>query len=177
MSRDTKDNMTRIPRLQQLSNGASHLIVDGAPFLIRAGELHNSSLSSASYMSQVWANLRSIGLNTVLGSVSWEQIEPVEGSFDWTELDKVIKGAESYGLKLVLLWFGSFKNGELGRVPWKMLRLQECPYTLHLGLESTLRDFHEPRLQVETVVNFALKTYYHFFTMKPLLRTPKPLRV
>lgn len=101
------------PRIERLGNGASHLIVDGKPFLVRAGELHNSSLSSPSYMSGQWSNLKAMGLNTVLGSVSWEQIEPKEGVFDFKVLDEVIYNAHEHGLKMVLLWFGSFKNGKL----------------------------------------------------------------
>lgn len=52
-----------------------------------------------------------MNINTVLGSVTWEDIEPDEGNFDFTILDGVVKGARAHGLHLVLLWFGSFKNG------------------------------------------------------------------
>lgn len=103
--------MQSIPRLEHLPDGIFNLIVDDKPFLMRAGELQNSSMSSATFMSKVWPNLRRMGLNTILGSVSWEQIEPVEGSFDWEELDRIIRDAQSNQLRLVLLWFGSFKNG------------------------------------------------------------------
>lgn len=104
--------MPTIPSIAKLANGASQLLVNGKPILLRSGELQNSSLSSASYMSGVWSNLRTIGLNCVLGSVTWEQIEPIEGEFSWNELDKILRGAEEHGLKLVLLWFGAFKNGK-----------------------------------------------------------------
>jgi len=75
------------------------------------GELQNSSLSSAEYMSKVWPKMVATNVNTLLGSVSWEMIEPEEGRFDFDELDKVILGAREHGLHLILLWFGSFKNG------------------------------------------------------------------
>ena len=103
----------KVPRLERLSSGHYQLVLkDGTPFLARAGELQNSSLSSSAHMNKQWANLVAQNLNTVLGSVSWEQVEPVEGHFDWAELDEVIKDARTYGLKLVLLWFGTWKNGE-----------------------------------------------------------------
>lgn len=76
------------------------------------GELQNSSLSSAEYMSEVWPKMVATNVNTLLGSVSWEMIEPEEGKFDFEELDKVILGAREHDLHLILLWFGSFKNGE-----------------------------------------------------------------
>ena len=82
-----------------------------------AGELHNSSLSSAAYMSTVWPVMKSMNINTLLGAVTWEMIEPREAHFDFSELDKVILGARSQGLHLVLLWFGSFKNALSTYVP------------------------------------------------------------
>ena len=77
------------------------------------GELQNSSLSSAEYMSEVWPKMVATNVNTLLGSVSWEMIEPEEGKFDFEELDKVILGAREHNLHLILLWFGSFKNGNI----------------------------------------------------------------
>lgn len=53
-----------------------------------------------------------MNMNTVLGSVSWEQIEPTEANFDFEALDQVLLDARKHGLHVVLLWFGSFKNGE-----------------------------------------------------------------
>lgn len=52
-----------------------------------------------------------MNINTVLGCVTWEDIEPDEGNFDFAVLDGVIESARAHGLHLVLLWFGSFKNG------------------------------------------------------------------
>jgi hypothetical protein len=103
---------TRHPRLEKTAS-SKQLIVDGKPFLMLAGELQNSALSSADYMMTAWPKLVGMNVNTVLGSVTWEMIEPEEGVFDFAELDKVICDAGKFGLKLVLLWFGSFKNGML----------------------------------------------------------------
>jgi hypothetical protein len=61
--------------------------------------------------------MKAMSINTLLGSVSWAQIEPVEGSFDFTNLDAVIKAARDHDIKLVLLWFGSFKNATSSYVP------------------------------------------------------------
>jgi GH35 family endo-1,4-beta-xylanase len=105
-----KPEVARIPHLIQAGE-SKQLIVNGRPFLMLAGELQNSSLSSAEYMDTVWQKMADMNINTLLGSVTWEMIEPVEGEFDFRELDKVILGARRHGLHLVLLWFGSFKNG------------------------------------------------------------------
>ena len=63
-------------------------------------------------MNTVWQKLVDTNINTVLGCVTWEDIESTEGTFDFSELDRVIEGARAHGLHLVLLWFGSFKNGK-----------------------------------------------------------------
>jgi len=67
-------------------------------------------------MRTVWHKLTEASVNTVLGSVTWEQIEPEEGKSDFSELDQVILDARGHQLCLVLLWFGSFKNGSLNLV-------------------------------------------------------------
>ncbi|KAG7139943.1 hypothetical protein HYQ46_013380 [Verticillium longisporum] len=89
----------------------THLIVNGEPFLMLAGELGNSALSSARYMSEVWPAMRAQSINTLLGSVTWEDIEPREGHFDFSELDRVLASAREHNMHLVLLWFGTYKNG------------------------------------------------------------------
>ena len=91
---------------------SKQLIVNGEPFLMLAAELQNSSMTSAKYMKTVWPKLTAANINTVLGCVTWEQIEPTEGQFDFTQLDEVVHDAREHGLKLVILWFGSFKNGQ-----------------------------------------------------------------
>ena len=62
-------------------------------------------------MEPLWANLKEGGMNTVLAVVTWEQVEPVEGQFDFTVVDEMIKAARANDLKLAILWFGSWKNG------------------------------------------------------------------
>jgi hypothetical protein len=90
---------------------ATQLIVDGKPFLARAGELTNNSATSLEFMQPVWPKLVDGKLNTVLAGVSWAQIEPEEGKFDFSVPDGVIRDARSHNLCLVFLWFASWKNG------------------------------------------------------------------
>ena len=104
---------------------ATQLIVDGKPFLILGGELSNSASSSAAYMEPIWPKLRALGLNAVLTPVSWELIEPQEGRFDFSSVDALIDGARKHDLKLVLLWFGAWKNSMSSYVPSWVKRDQE----------------------------------------------------
>lgn len=99
-----------IPRLQKKDN-VKELIVNEKPFLILGGELHNSSASNADYMRPIWGELKKKNLNTVLAPVYWELIEPEEGKFDFSLVDSLILGVRKQNMKLVVLWFGSWKNG------------------------------------------------------------------
>jgi hypothetical protein len=90
---------------------ATQLIVDGKPFLALAGELLNNSATDLDYMQPLWPKLVEANLNSVLAAVSWAQIEPQEGKFDFSVLDGLIRDARSHNLRLVLLWFGSWTRG------------------------------------------------------------------
>ncbi len=89
---------------------ATQLIVNGKPFLVLGGELGNSSSSSLEYMRPIWPKLVALNLNTVLTPVYWELIEPEEGRFDFSLVDGLIQEARKNGLRLVPLWFASWKN-------------------------------------------------------------------
>lgn len=116
-----------IPHLRHTDNGI-HLIVKDKPVLLLPGELHNSSLSSARYMSPIWAQMKAQSINTLLGAVTWELIEPVEGKFDFSELDQIILDARAHGIYLVLLWFGSYKNGVSTYAPgWVKRHVERFP--------------------------------------------------
>ncbi|KAJ2897345.1 putative glycoside hydrolase protein [Zalerion maritima] len=104
-------------RLDKVAPLTTRLLVSNTPFLMLSGELHNSSLSSSNYMSTVWPAMKAQGLNTLLGSVAWEMIEPEEDQFDFSELDKIILDARKHSMHLVLLWFGTWKNGLSHYVP------------------------------------------------------------
>jgi len=97
------------PRLEKQGT-TQQLIVDGKPFLILGGELGNSSASNAEYMKPHWPRLKAMHLNTVLAPVYWELVEPTQGKFDWASLDAMLRDARVQDLKLVLLWFGAWKN-------------------------------------------------------------------
>lgn len=94
----------------QKQGTATQLVVDGKPFLIIGGELGNSSASSSADIERIFPKLQRMGLNTVLVPAYWDLTEPVEGQFDYSLTDKVIRQARENKLKVVFLWFGAWKN-------------------------------------------------------------------
>jgi hypothetical protein len=98
-----------LPHLEKQGT-AQQLIVDGKPFLMLAGETGNSSASDLKYLDEIWPKIVKMNLNTLLVPVYWELIEPTEEVFDFTLVDGAINGARKNNIKLVLLWFGTWKN-------------------------------------------------------------------
>src|SRR5438270_7460409 len=90
-------------------NGKHELLVDGAPFLILGGQANNSSNYPA-VLPQVWSTIHALHANTLEIPVAWEQVEPVEGKFDFSWLDTLVAQARQKDTRLVLLWFVTFKN-------------------------------------------------------------------
>lgn len=80
------NSSSEIPHLRKQGT-ATQLIVDGKPFLALAGELGNNTATSLEYLKPVWPKLVDTKLNSVLAAVSWAQIEPEEGKFDFHVLD------------------------------------------------------------------------------------------
>ena len=105
-----KASLQGAPSLQK-HGAAVQLVVDGKPFLMLGGELSNSSSSSLNYMTKIWPHMNDLHANTVVTPVSWEQIEPKEGTFDFSLVDGLIQNARTHNLHLVLLWLASWKNG------------------------------------------------------------------
>lgn len=103
------------PRIEH-KDGRYTLLVDGRPFLILGGQIHNSS-AWPSELPQVWESLAALHANTMEAPVYWEQLEPREGQFDYTNVDQLVEGARKHNLHLVLLWFGTWKNGNMHYVP------------------------------------------------------------
>ena len=107
------------PPIPQLVRTGSkcQLLVDGRPFLILGGQAHNSSASNAADLKPVWDSLVAMRANTAEAPIYWELIEPQPGQFDFHTVDEVIQGARNHGLRLVLLWFGTWKNGAMTYTP------------------------------------------------------------
>lgn len=104
------------PHLERHGSGY-RLVVDGRPFVMLAGEVHNSSASGLAYMEPIWDRAVDLCLNTLIVPLYWELIEPAEGQFDLSLVDGLIAGARAHGLRLVLLWFATWKNATSSYAP------------------------------------------------------------
>jgi hypothetical protein len=103
------------PRLER-KDGRFALVVDGKPFLILGAQINNSSAWPNS-LPRVWPALEAMHVNTVEAPVYWEQMEPEPGKFDFSNVDELLAGARQHHLRLVLLWFGTWKNGQAHYIP------------------------------------------------------------
>ena len=111
-----------LPKLVVNEYGVKELIVDGKPYVMLAGEVMNSSSSTLENMAPKWQNLKDLNLNTVLLPVAWKQVEPEEGRYDFGIVDGLIAEARKHDLKVVFLWFGSWKNGSSGYAPYWVMK-------------------------------------------------------
>ena len=113
---ESQDFSQGIPRLNTI-NGHTTLWVDDHPFLILGGELGNSSASDSRYMASIWPKLKKMHLSTLIAPVYWELTEPQEGKFNFALVDDLISSARKNHIKLVLLWFGTWKNSMSCYIP------------------------------------------------------------
>jgi hypothetical protein len=116
-----------IPHLEKRGT-VTQLIVDGKPWLSLGGELLNNAASTAENARPVWPLLAKMNLNTVLVGVGWGWIEPQQGKYDFSALDGALHDARSHNLRVVLLWFGSWKNGTSSYPPaWVKRNWEKYP--------------------------------------------------
>jgi beta-galactosidase GanA len=104
-----------IPHIAK-KDGRFSLVVEGKPFLMLGAQINNSS-AWAGTLPHVWPALEAIHANTMEAPVYWEQMEPEQGKFDFTNVDQLVNGAREHKLRLVILWFGTWKNGQAHYVP------------------------------------------------------------
>jgi hypothetical protein len=112
----TSKSSLPIPFLKKQGT-ATQLIVDDTPYIILGGEFGNSSFTSMEYMEPVWPKLKALNVNTVLAPVYWELIEPEEGKFDFKLYDQLFEEARKNDLRIIILWFASWKNSMSSHAP------------------------------------------------------------
>jgi hypothetical protein len=116
-----------IPRVVK-KDGRFALFVDDAPYLMLGVQTHNSSDWPAMF-PKVWPAMEYLNVNTVEIPVYWEQFEPRQGQYDYTAIDKLLTEARQHRVRLVVLWFGTWKNGSQHYMPeWMKLAPDRYPH-------------------------------------------------
>lgn len=105
---DAKDTPLPLPQIIT-QNGKHALLIDGKPYLILGAQTNNSANYPAA-LSKVWPVVEKMSANTLSIPVAWEQIEPVEGEFDFSFLDVLLAEARQRNIRVNLLWFATWKN-------------------------------------------------------------------
>ncbi|WBO21016.1 DUF5597 domain-containing protein [Sphingomonas abietis] len=149
--------------LPRIVNQPGHqaLIVDGAPYLMLGAQVNNSSAWPA-MLPKVWPMIEQLHANTVEVPIAWEQIEPVEGQFDFSFLDTLLAQARTHQVHLVLLWFGTWKNTAPGYAPaWVKLDNKRFPRMIDEKGETVyaLSPFAKTTLDADRKAFVALMTH------------------
>jgi beta-galactosidase GanA len=105
-----------MPQLRK-ADRITRLYVDGKPFLALGGELGNSTASDLTALDKALEKCQRMNLNTIMLPVYWDLVEPEEGQFDFTLVQCAIDRARAHNLRLVFLWFGTWKNSMSCYVP------------------------------------------------------------
>jgi beta-galactosidase GanA len=105
----------QMPKLVE-EQGRATLMVDGQPFFMLGAQVDNSS-GWPERLDAVWPGAERLRLNTLEVPVYWEQLEPAKGRFDFSVVDSILQQARAHKTRLVLLWFGTWKNGKMHYVP------------------------------------------------------------
>jgi hypothetical protein len=123
-------------------DGHYALIVDDEPYLMLGVQANNSS-AWPEYLGKVWLAAEMLHANTVELPIYWEQMEAKQGTFDFSVVDLILKQAREHHLRLVLLWFGTWKNGSSHYTP-EWIKLDQAKYPLVLGKDGQTVDSPSP---------------------------------
>jgi len=106
-------------------------MVDGKPFIMMGGQVLNNS-AFPDRMESIWPIMKAMNANMIQYPVYWDEIEPQEGKFEFGAFDEILRGARAAGLRVVPLWFGTWKNGMMDYVPtWVKADPVRFPHVLN----------------------------------------------
>lgn len=130
-----------LPRIIR-NDGRYMFMVDGKPFFMLGGQAHNSS-AWPGLMPGVWHAIEKLHANTLEVPVYWEQVEAVKDQFDFSVVDLLLAQARAHHVRLVLLWFGTWKNGSSHYMPGWM-KSEPAKYPNIIGKKGQLVDSPSP---------------------------------
>jgi hypothetical protein len=121
-----------IPQLVKKSDRFTFM-ADGKPFIILGGQVNNDG-AFPDRMERAWPKLKAMNANTVEYPVYWNEIEREEGQFDFRDFDQILRRARAEGFRVVMLWFGTWKNGAMDWAPnWVKSDVKRFPRVLDSG--------------------------------------------
>ncbi|MFA7251801.1 MAG: DUF5597 domain-containing protein [Bacteroidales bacterium] len=122
----TSSSQAEMPKLIE-NNGRYALLVDGEPFFMFGGQSANSS-TWPKMLPGVWKTIESMHANTLEIPVYWEQFEPEPGNYDFSMIQMLLDQARERDVRLVLLWFATWKNGSNHYMPeWMKMDSRKYP--------------------------------------------------
>ena len=107
------------------------LMVDGSPYLMLGFQANNSS-AWPEYFDKIFSAADILHANTVEAPVYWEQVEAVPGRYDFSVVDGMLAQARAHHVHMVLLWFGTWKNGSSHYTPlWVKQDQEKYPFLVN----------------------------------------------
>lgn len=101
--------MKPLPRLERVA-GQPRLMVDDRPFLILGLQWGCDSCFSREEMNPLFPHAARLGANTAALPTYWREVEPEPDRFDFSMVAERIAQAREHNLRLILLWFATWKN-------------------------------------------------------------------
>ena len=104
-----------MPRLVKQAGGFEFQVND-RPFIVLGIQTANSS-GYPGELERTWPLAKRLHVNTIEIPIQWQTVEPAQGKFDFAVVDGLVAGARKHDLRLILAWFGGFKNAAMHFAP------------------------------------------------------------
>lgn len=146
---------TELPYIKH-KDGRHCLMVDGKPFLMLGAQCNNSS-AWPDTLPEVLSAMEQLKVNTLEIPIYWEQFEPQKGQFDYSIIDTIITQAREHNVRVVLLWFATWKNGSNHYMPgWMKQQPEKYPNMINKeGQEIDSPSAHAEATLNEDVMAFS----------------------
>lgn len=148
---------TELPYIKY-KDGRHCLMVDGKPFLMLGAQCNNSS-AWPDTLPEVWSAMEQLKVNTLEIPIYWEQFEPQKGQFDYSVIDTIITQAREHNVRVVLLWFATWKNGSNHYMP-SWMKQQPEKYPNMINKEG--QEIDSPSPHAEATLNEDIRAFSAF---------------